>query len=93
MVTAEGIVVGLIMILIRNSWGYAYSDEVEVVKYVAKIMPILATSNFLNGLQGVLSGNNFIHKLLLGLITKIPLELYHLSQNLSWTWTRTNPVP
>ncbi|XP_050256313.1 protein DETOXIFICATION 16-like isoform X3 [Quercus robur] len=54
--TIEGMVVGLVMILIRNIWGYAYSNEVEVVRHVANIMPILATSNFLDGLQGVLSG-------------------------------------
>nr|XP_023879229.1 protein DETOXIFICATION 16-like [Quercus suber] len=54
--TIEGIVVGLVMILIRNIWGYAYSNEVEVVRHVANIMPILATSNFLDGLQAVLSG-------------------------------------
>uniref|UniRef100_A0A2N9I0Q8 Protein DETOXIFICATION n=1 Tax=Fagus sylvatica TaxID=28930 RepID=A0A2N9I0Q8_FAGSY len=54
--TTEGIVLGFVMILIRNIWGYAYSNEVEVVKHVANIMPILATSNFLDGLQGVLSG-------------------------------------
>ncbi|KAK9105819.1 hypothetical protein Scep_022663 [Stephania cephalantha] len=53
----EGIVVGLVMILIRNVWGYAYSNEEEVVKYFASMMPLLATSNFLDGIQSVLSGN------------------------------------
>ncbi|KAK3008656.1 hypothetical protein RJ639_014720 [Escallonia herrerae] len=52
----EGILVGLVLALIRNIWGYAYTNEVEVVKYVATMMPILATSNFLDGLQCVLSG-------------------------------------
>ena len=33
-----------------------YSDEVSVVKYVATMMPILAVSNFLDGLQCVMSG-------------------------------------
>ncbi|KAE9600240.1 putative multi antimicrobial extrusion protein [Lupinus albus] len=50
------ILVGTVMILIRNIWGYAYSNEVEVVKYVATMMPILATSSFLEALQSVLSG-------------------------------------
>ncbi|OIW11936.1 hypothetical protein TanjilG_02143 [Lupinus angustifolius] len=50
------IIVGTVIILIRNVWGYAYSDEVEVVKYVAIMMPILATSNFLDSFQCVLSG-------------------------------------
>ncbi|KAK4410835.1 protein DETOXIFICATION 16 [Sesamum angolense] len=53
---SEGILVGLIMLLIRNIWGYAYSNEIEVAKYVARMMPILAASNFMDGLQCVLSG-------------------------------------
>lgn len=56
MAITEGVLVGLVLILIRNIWGYAYSDEVEVVKYVATMMPILAISNLLDGLQSVLSG-------------------------------------
>lgn len=56
----EGILVGSVLILIRNIWGYAYSNEVEVIRYVAIMMPILAVSNFLDGLQCVLSGfSNF----------------------------------
>ncbi|KAF7834597.1 protein DETOXIFICATION 16-like [Senna tora] len=56
MAITEGILVGLVMILIRNVWGYAYSNEEEVVRYVANMFPILAASNFLDGLQCVLSG-------------------------------------
>ncbi|KAI3874825.1 hypothetical protein MKW98_019398 [Papaver atlanticum] len=52
----EGILIGIIMILIRNIWGSAYSNEKEVVDYVALMMPILAVSNFIDGLQSVLSG-------------------------------------
>ncbi|XP_048139180.1 protein DETOXIFICATION 16-like [Rhodamnia argentea] len=52
----EGILVGIVLISIRNVWGYAYSDETEVVDYVAVMMPILSASNFLDGLQCVLSG-------------------------------------
>ncbi|OMO51516.1 Multi antimicrobial extrusion protein [Corchorus olitorius] len=51
-----GLLVGSILMLIRNVWGYAFSNEVEVIKYVAAMMPILALSNFLDGLQCVLSG-------------------------------------
>ncbi|KAK7358172.1 hypothetical protein VNO77_00096 [Canavalia gladiata] len=51
----EGILVGIVMILMRNLWGYAYSNEVEVVEYVAIMLPILAASNFLDGIQCVLS--------------------------------------
>ncbi|MBA0831044.1 hypothetical protein Goarm_015534, partial [Gossypium armourianum] len=42
-----GLSVGSILILIRNIWGHAYSNEVEVVKYVAVMTPLVATSNFL----------------------------------------------
>ena len=54
----EGVVVWLVLVLIRNVWGYAYSNEAEVVTYVATMMPILATSNLIDGLQCVLSGIN-----------------------------------
>lgn len=60
MAVTEGILVGAVLILIRNIWGYAYSSEEEVVKYVAVMMPILAASNFLDGLQCVLSGSFFL---------------------------------
>ncbi|XP_021727331.1 protein DETOXIFICATION 16-like isoform X1 [Chenopodium quinoa] len=53
---SEGIFIGMILILIRNIWGYAYSNEEEVVRYVAVMMPILAISNLLDGIQSVLSG-------------------------------------
>ncbi|KAK4256570.1 hypothetical protein QN277_006276 [Acacia crassicarpa] len=56
MAITEGIVVGTVLILIRNIWGKAYSSEIEVVKYVATMIPILAISHFLDGLQCVLSG-------------------------------------
>ncbi|KAG5522548.1 hypothetical protein RHGRI_034642 [Rhododendron griersonianum] len=57
MAVTEGVLVGAVLILIRNIWGYAYSNEVEVVRYVAAMMPILAISNLLDGLQSVLSGS------------------------------------
>ncbi|KAH0763013.1 hypothetical protein KY290_019086 [Solanum tuberosum] len=52
----KGIVLGLIILLLRNVWGYAYSNETEVVRYIAIMMLLLATSNFIDGLQCVLSG-------------------------------------
>ncbi|XWS60909.1 hypothetical protein CRYUN_Cryun07bG0078900 [Craigia yunnanensis] len=53
---SQGILVGLVLILMRNIWGYAYSNDVEVIRYVAAMIPILATSNFIDGVQCVLSG-------------------------------------
>ncbi|KAF5182774.1 Detoxification-like protein [Thalictrum thalictroides] len=52
----EGLIFGLIMILVRHIWGYAYSNEEEVVTYFAIMVPVLATSLFLDGIQTVLSG-------------------------------------
>ncbi|KAI4350978.1 hypothetical protein L6164_005378 [Bauhinia variegata] len=52
----EGIILVSVMILLRKIWGNLYSSEEQVIKYVADIMPILATSNFLDGIQSVLSG-------------------------------------
>ncbi|KAL8218644.1 hypothetical protein R6Q57_022017 [Mikania cordata] len=52
----EGAIVGSITILVRHVWGRLYSNEEEVIKYVAKMMPLLALSDFLDGFQCVLSG-------------------------------------
>jgi hypothetical protein len=41
---------------VRYIWGHAYSDEEEVVTYVAKMMLVIAVSNFFDGIQCVLSG-------------------------------------
>ncbi|XP_048330326.2 protein DETOXIFICATION 16-like [Ziziphus jujuba] len=56
MVIIEGVTVALLMILLRNIWGSIYSNEKEVVSYVASTMPILAISCFLDGIQSMLSG-------------------------------------
>ncbi|CAN6237887.1 unnamed protein product [Urochloa humidicola] len=53
---AVGVFEGLAMVLVRNLWGYAYSNEEEVARYVARMMPILAVSIVFDGLQCVLSG-------------------------------------
>ncbi|XP_072961438.1 protein DETOXIFICATION 16-like [Typha angustifolia] len=53
---AEGLIVGLALVLLRGIWGYVYSNEEEVVKYVAIMLPILATSHIFDGIQSVLSG-------------------------------------
>ncbi|KAL6640139.1 hypothetical protein ACP70R_021988 [Stipagrostis hirtigluma subsp. patula] len=47
---------GLVMVLARNLLGYAYSDDEEVAKYTAKLMPVLAVCILFDGLQNVLSG-------------------------------------
>ncbi|CAA2998313.1 DETOXIFICATION 16-like [Olea europaea subsp. europaea] len=52
----EGVIVGTTTILVRHVWGKLYSNDEEVIRYVEKIMPILALSDFLDGFQCVLSG-------------------------------------
>ncbi|KAI3913660.1 hypothetical protein MKX01_035856 [Papaver californicum] len=56
MVTLESFLAGISVILLRHVWGYAFSNEEEVVTYVAAMMPVLAVSNFFDGIQGILSG-------------------------------------
>jgi MATE family multidrug resistance protein len=56
MCLAEGLLVVIITVCVRDVWGYLYSNEEEVAKYVSIMMPILATSNFMDGLQCTLSG-------------------------------------
>lgn len=56
MVATEGILVATIMIVGRNVWGYCYSKEEEVVRYVAEMLILIAISHFFDGLQSVFSG-------------------------------------
>ncbi|XP_068637246.1 protein DETOXIFICATION 16-like isoform X2 [Aristolochia californica] len=56
MTLSEGTVVGLTSILVRRSWGHLYSNEEQVVEHISTMMPLLVTSNFLDGIQCVLSG-------------------------------------
>ncbi|KAK9707094.1 hypothetical protein RND81_07G172300 [Saponaria officinalis] len=53
---SEGLIVVVITILVRNIWGRLYSNEDEVISYVTKMMPLLALSDFIDGIQCVLSG-------------------------------------
>ncbi|GJN19610.1 hypothetical protein PR202_gb06904 [Eleusine coracana subsp. coracana] len=48
-----GVSEGLVILLVRNLWGYAYSNEEEVTKYIARMMPVLAVSVFLDGYKKV----------------------------------------
>jgi MATE family multidrug resistance protein len=44
------------MTLLRNIWGYMYSNEKEIVTYISKMLPILGISFFIDGLHSSLSG-------------------------------------
>ncbi|CAN4088061.1 unnamed protein product [Withania somnifera] len=52
----EGLLLSGIAVAARNVWGYIYTNEEELVKYLAAIMQLLALSNFMDGIQGILSG-------------------------------------
>ncbi|EXC01163.1 MATE efflux family protein 9 [Morus notabilis] len=43
---SEGVFVGIVTILARHVWGKLFSNEKEVIRYVAKIMPPLAWMDF-----------------------------------------------
>uniref|UniRef100_A0A2N9HEJ6 Protein DETOXIFICATION n=1 Tax=Fagus sylvatica TaxID=28930 RepID=A0A2N9HEJ6_FAGSY len=58
MVATEGILVATVMILGRNVWGSCYSKEEEVVRYVGKMLILVAVSHFFDGIQSVLSGTS-----------------------------------
>jgi Na+-driven multidrug efflux pump len=53
---SAGLLLGSTMILLRRFWGYMYSNEPEVVTYIARMMPVLAISFFTDGLHSCLSG-------------------------------------
>lgn len=55
-VVTEGILGATVLILGRKLWGYCYSDEEEVVSYIAQMMFLLAGSHVVDGIQSVLSG-------------------------------------
>ncbi|KAJ1295608.1 hypothetical protein BS78_01G235900 [Paspalum vaginatum] len=53
---SAGLLLGSAMILLRNFWGHMYSNEPEVVTYIARMIPVLAISFFTDGLHSSLSG-------------------------------------
>ena len=48
--------VALAIILVRNLWVYAYSNDKEVLEYISRIMPIIAVAFLFDDMQCVLSG-------------------------------------
>ncbi|KAG2584340.1 hypothetical protein PVAP13_6KG369800, partial [Panicum virgatum] len=53
MVAAIG---GLVMVLVRNLWGYAYSSDERVIKYIARMLPLLAVSFLFDCVQVCFQG-------------------------------------
>ncbi|TVU30794.1 hypothetical protein EJB05_22435, partial [Eragrostis curvula] len=54
--SSTGLLIASTMILLRSFWGYLYSNEPEVVTYIARMIPVLAISFFTDGLHSSLSG-------------------------------------
>ncbi|KAE8818872.1 Protein TRANSPARENT TESTA 12 [Hordeum vulgare] len=52
-----GSVISITMILLRKSWDYMYNNEEEVVTYIARMIPVLGVSFFIDGIHTSLSGN------------------------------------
>nr|GEX22785.1 protein DETOXIFICATION 16-like [Tanacetum cinerariifolium]GFA08933.1 multi antimicrobial extrusion protein [Tanacetum cinerariifolium] len=55
-VITEVLVTGLVLVASRQVWANLYTYEAEVVSYISLVMPVLALSNIMDGIQGVLSG-------------------------------------
>ena len=53
---AEAVIVSTAFICFRHVLGYSYSNEQEVVDYVAEMVPLLCLSVSADSLLGVLSG-------------------------------------
>lgn len=61
----EGIVMAAAVVRVRYVWGHAYSNEEEVVTYVARMLVVISVANFLDGIQCVLSGSYITKDLIL----------------------------
>jgi hypothetical protein len=74
---SEGTVMGVALVCVRYIWGHAYSDEEEVVAYVAKMLLVISVANFLDGIQCVLSGKSpWIYCLLISCYTRFVLDTH-----------------
>ncbi|TYG87859.1 hypothetical protein ES288_A13G248800v1 [Gossypium darwinii] len=56
MVVTEGTLMGTVMISGRKYWGYLYSKDEQVVKYVGQMLLLIAASHLIDGIQSVLTG-------------------------------------
>ena len=50
----KGLSLSLLAVVVWGVWGYLYTNEEEVVTYLASIMLVLAIYNFMDEIQGVL---------------------------------------
>ncbi|XP_057868210.1 protein DETOXIFICATION 16 isoform X2 [Cryptomeria japonica] len=52
----EAVMIVCLLFSIQNVWGHAYSNDKEVIDYVASMIPLLAASTFLDAIQCMISG-------------------------------------
>ena len=52
----ETTVISATLLFCRDLFGYIFSNEKEVVDYVASMAPLVCVSVILDGMQGVLTG-------------------------------------
>jgi MATE family multidrug resistance protein len=52
----EGWLIATLLFSSRHVWGKAYSNEREVIDYVARCVPLLTVVHVMDSIQGVLSG-------------------------------------
>ena len=56
----EVVLVGCLFFSIQNVWGYAFSNEKEVIDYFASMIPLLAANSILDAIQGTLLGSKLL---------------------------------
>jgi len=52
----EGLFIATSLYALRNYWGKAFTQEQEIIDYVAVCIPLLAIMHLMDSIQGVLSG-------------------------------------
>jgi len=52
----EGFLMATLLFSVRHQWGKVFSNEGEVIDYVARCIPLLTTMQIMDSIQGVLSG-------------------------------------
>lgn len=52
----EGFLIATSLYNLRRLWGKAFTDEQEIIDYVAVCLPLLAIMHLMDSIQGVLSG-------------------------------------
>ena len=46
----------MVLLIFHNSWGYLFNNDVDVVRLVARVLPLVAVVQVLDGLAGLTGG-------------------------------------